>query len=143
MKPYKFTALVLALAAFLAAPALAGMIKIDDAHAEMMEGKTDRGDIFMKITNGAATDDRLYAVRTKVAKKASLETEAEENVVAGKSSETTSLVIKPGQTVALTEGGAHIELFGLSRPLKNGETFTATLFFELAGKVEITVTVGE
>ena len=68
---------------------------------------------------------------------------SEEEVLAGKSSETVSLLVKPGETVELTEEGAHIELFDLSRPFEEGETFTATLFFEQAGPVKITVTVGE
>lgn len=124
-------------------PAFAGTIEVEDARAEMMEGQAERGDIFMKIVNGGSTADRLYAVRTKAAKKASLETESEADVIAGKSSESTSLLIKPGQTVELTEEGAHIELFDLSKPFAEGETFTATLFFERAGPVKVTVTVGE
>ena len=135
------TALLLSLA--LAVPAAAGTIEVDDARAEMMEGKTDRGDIFMKITNGGSTADRLYAVRTKAAKKAALETESEENVLAGESSETASLLVKPGETVELTEEGAHIELFGLKKQFESGESFPATLFFELDGPVSVTVTVEE
>ena len=143
MKSYKLAALVFALGVIATTPALAGTIEVEDARAEMMDGKTDRGDIFMKITNGGSSADRLYAVRTKIAKKAALETESEENVLAGESSETASLLVKPGETVELTEEGAHIELFDLSKLFEDGESFTATLFFEQAGPVKITVTIGE
>ena len=136
------TAALLLLAAS-AAPSFAGTISIDNARAEMMEGKTDRGDIFMAITNTGAAADRLYAVRTQIAKKATLETESEADVITGESSETVSLLIKPGETVKLSEEGAHIELFGLKRPFEEGETFIATLYFEQGGPVKVTVTVGE
>lgn len=123
--------------------ARAGSIDVDDARAEMMEGQTARGDIFMKITNTGDAADRLYAVRTRVAERAALETESEDEVVAGRTAETASLLIKPGETVSLSEDGPHIELFGLSKEFETGESFVATLFFEQAGRIKVTVTVEE
>jgi len=108
----------------------------------MMEGTTDRGDLFMSITNNGSAPDRLYAVKAKkIAKKAVLEAGSEEEVLAGEEKQTASLEIKPGETQVLSEEGAHVELFGLKAPLKVGDTFEATLYFETAGKVKTTVTV--
>ena len=138
---YKTILTGVAMSLAFALPALAGDIEVRDAAAEMMEGETDRGDIFVTITNTGTTMDRLYAVRTPVAKSAKLETESEERVVAGAKREATSLAINPGETVMLSEDGAHIELFGLKKPFLDGESFPATLFFEKAGRVTVEVEV--
>lgn len=127
----------------LTGPALADHIKVEDAEAEMMEGEIERGDIFMRIVNTGSRPDRLYAVRTPVAAKAKLENKSEQEVLEGQEQEVTSFLIKPGQTLELTEEGAHIELFGLKKRFESGESFSATLFFELDGSVSVNVTVEE
>lgn len=127
----------------LAGPAFADHIKVEEVEGEMMEGEAGRGDIFMRITNTGSRPDRLYAVRTPIAAKALLENKSEQEVIEGQEQRVTSFLVKPGQTLELTEEGAHIELFGLKKQLKGGETFPATLFFEQDGPISVTVTVEE
>jgi copper(I)-binding protein len=127
----------------LAGPAFAEHIKVEEAEAEMMEGEAARGDIFMRIINTGDRPDRLYAVRTPVAAKAKLENKSEQEVLEGQEQQVTSFLIKPGQTLELSEEGAHIELFGLKKQFESGESFPATLFFEQDGPVSVTVTVEE
>lgn len=128
---------------FTAAPALADHIKVEDVEAEMMEGQAGRGDIFMRITNTGDQPDRLYAVRTAVASKATLENKSEQEVIEGQEERVTSFLVPPGETLELSEEGAHIELFGLTKQLEAGETFAATLYFEQDGPISVTVTVEE
>ncbi|MCK5275024.1 MAG: copper chaperone PCu(A)C, partial [Alphaproteobacteria bacterium] len=68
---------------------------------------------------------------------------SEQEVLEGQEQQVTSFLIKPGQTLELTEDGAHIELFGLKKQFESGESFPATLFFEQDGPVSVTVTVEE
>jgi copper(I)-binding protein len=122
-------------------PALAGPITVVKPWAEMMAGEQDRGDIFFTIVNNGTAPDRLYAVKTPVAKRAVLETESEAEVLAGVENQATALEVKAGERLVLDEDGAHIELFGLSRQLEEGQTFPATLYFEQAGEIRIEVEV--
>jgi copper(I)-binding protein len=51
------------------------------------------------------------------------------------------LNLEAGKSVVLKPGGMHIMLMHLAKPLKVGESFPATLTFENAGTVTITVPV--
>jgi copper(I)-binding protein len=46
-----------------------------------------------------------------------------------------------GQKIALKPGATHIMLVGLKEPLRAGQSFPLTLYFEKAGAKEVTVTV--
>ena len=47
------------------------------------------------------------------------------------------VAIPAGGNVALAPKGSHLMLLGLKKPLKEGETFSATLNFEKAGSVPV------
>jgi copper(I)-binding protein len=49
--------------------------------------------------------------------------------------------VPPGQTVAFAPGGYHLMLMGLKAPLKEGDRVKATLTFEKAGPIEVTINV--
>ncbi len=51
------------------------------------------------------------------------------------------LAIEPGSSVGLAPGGYHLMLFDLSGPLREGESFTITLQFEVAGDVPVDVRI--
>ena len=51
------------------------------------------------------------------------------------------LEIKPGETVELKSGGYHLMFMDLKQPLKQGDTFKATLQFEKAGSLEVNFNV--
>ena len=55
--------------------------------------------------------------------------------------EVTSVPVPAGGTVKFEPGGYHVMLIQLASPLKEGQTFEATLTFAKAGKVTVTVTV--
>jgi len=49
--------------------------------------------------------------------------------------------VPPGQRVELKPGGMHIMFMGLKAPLKAGDSFPATLTFQKAGDVKVSVKV--
>jgi copper(I)-binding protein len=51
------------------------------------------------------------------------------------------LEIKPGETVELKPGSYHLMFMDLKRPLKQGDTFKATLQFEKAGSLDLNFNV--
>jgi copper(I)-binding protein len=55
--------------------------------------------------------------------------------------EVASVPVPAGGTVKFEPGGYHVMLIDLASPLKEGQTFEATLTFAQAGKVTVTVTV--
>ena len=130
----------------LTAPAFAATIQVTDAEAEMeTDGSTT--DLFMTITNTGSTIDRLYAVRSKVAKVVAMSaiSEKEEAMEAAGKEGTQTLVmeVNPGERLVLHEDGPHIELRDLKKALKDGDSFMVTLFFERAGPVKVEVQVEE
>lgn len=132
-------------AAALAAPAAAGSIQITDAEAELEHNGT-AADVFLNISNTGAAGDRLYAAKTPVAARAVLsslgENEERQVEVQGKEiPRALAYEVKPGAQFRLHEDGPHISLRDLKKTLGVGETFTLTLFFEMAGPVKVEVTV--
>lgn len=143
-------ALILGLA--LVSPALAGDIAVSKAVAHVDEdGANGRHlGIFMVIANAGAVPDRLYAARSKVASKIELATAESKSSHShdhghGHGAEphmtsATFLVPAKGQ-LSLKDGGMHLMVKNPSGSFRPGSTFTVTLFFENAGRVETTVTI--
>jgi hypothetical protein len=52
-----------------------------------------------------------------------------------------SIPVPAGQTVALSPGGFHGMLMGLTAPLVEGEKFPITLTFEKAGALDVSVDI--
>ena len=134
-----------------ALPAFAGAIEIIDPIAHFVEDSTngDHIEIFMTINNTGSVEDRLYAVRTKVAKEAALNT-LEQKAGHGSGGghdeaqmTMAALAVPAGGEATLDEHGMHIMLTEPKRRYEAGETFTVTLFFEQAGRVTADVTVEE
>lgn len=139
-------ALILGLA--LVSPALAGDIAVSKAVAHIDEdGANGRHlGIFMVIANAGAVPDRLYAARSKVASKIELATvESKSSQSHGHGAQphmtsTTFLVPAKGR-LSLKDGGMHLMVKNPEGSFRPGSTFTVTLFFENAGRVETTVTI--
>ncbi len=137
-----------ALLAVAAMPAFAGSISISDAVAHVEEDAEHGNtiEIFMNVTNSAGDMDRIFAVRSKLA--------GEGRIAGGGSKEdehgdhedhllATSIDLPAGATTALSEDGSHLELADLKRTPQIGDEIKITLFFEQAGRVNVTVTVAE
>ena len=137
-----------ALLAVAAMPAFAGSIEISDAVAHVEEDAEHGNtiEIFMNVTNSGGDMDRIFAVRSKL---------AGEGRIAGGGSKlddhgdhedhmlATSIDLPAGATTALSEDGSHLELADLKRTPQIGDEIKITLFFEQAGRLNVTVTVAE
>jgi len=137
-----------ALLAGAAMPACAGSIEVSDAVAHVEEDAEHGNtiEIFMNVTNSGGDMDRIFAVRSKL---------AGEGRIAGGGSKlddhgdhedhmlATSIDLPAGATPSLNEDGSHIELADLKRTPQIGDEIKITLFFEQAGRLNVTVTVAE
>jgi copper(I)-binding protein len=137
-----------ALLAVAAMPAFAGSISISDAVAHVEEDAEHGNtiEIFMNITNSGGDMDRIFAVRSKLAgegriagggSKLDEHGDHEDHMLA------TSVDLPAGATTALAEDGSHLELADLKRTPQIGDEIKITLFFEQAGRLNVTVTVAE
>lgn len=97
---------------------------------------------FLEIHNHGKVADRLTAVRfpSSLVSRGELHTMSHQD---GKMvmRELKELVLPPGGTIKLQPGGDHLMLIGLKRSLKAGETLEATLVFEKAGEVKVSIPV--
>lgn len=129
-----------------AAPAFAGTIEISDpvAHVDMHNDHGATIELLMNITNSGSAADRMYAARSKI---------AGEGRIAGGGSDNggshndhmlaTSIEVPAGGTTALNPSGSHIMLVDIKQTPQVGDEIKVTLFFEQAGRVNVTVTVAE
>jgi copper(I)-binding protein len=137
-----------ALLALTAMPAFAGTIEVSDAVAHVEEDAEHGNtvEIFMNVTNTSGDMDRIFAVRSKLAgqgriagggSKADEHGDHEDHLLA------TSIDLPAGATTALAEDGSHLELAELKSTPQIGDEIKLTLFFEQAGRINVTVTVAE
>ena len=99
------------------------------------------GAFYMTITNTGDAPDRLVSVQTDVASNVEIHDVVMDGGVMQMMPQLDGVEIPAGGELVLAPGGYHVMLIGLTESLLNGDAFTATLTFETAGEVEITVPV--
>jgi len=134
----KLLAFAASLALASAALAQTSQLEVSDAWARATPGKAENGVAYLTIRS--PTPDHLVSASSPVAKKAELHTMEMAGMVM-KMRPLAGLDIPAGQPVALKPGGEHIMLLGLTRPLREGQSFPLTLNFEKAGTRTVTVAV--
>jgi copper(I)-binding protein len=133
--PLAFAAsLLIAAAAFAQSPA----VEVRQAWARATPGKAENSAAYLSIRS--ATTDRITRVSTPIAKKAELHSASTEGGIMNMRP-LGDLDLPAGQAVTLKPGGAHIMLFGLTEPLRAGQSFPLTLQLEKAGPQDVTVAV--
>jgi periplasmic copper chaperone A len=98
---------------------------------------------YVLIKNNGADADRLIAVTSEICVKAELHMSVVKDNVASMHALPDGVVIPAQATAEFDPGGMHIMLFGLRKPLKEGEFFKGTFTFEKAGKIEVRFAVEE
>lgn len=117
-------------------------LHIHDAYARTSGGLGSSGAVFLMMHNNTATDDRLIEVRSDVAERAELHGHSEDaNGVMSMGRIEGGIPLPAGEMHALARGGDHVMLMGLTRDLRDGDTITLTLVFEVAGEVTLEVPV--
>jgi len=95
---------------------------------------------FMTATNRGAKADALVAVQSPIARKIELHrSDMTGGVMRMQRQE--RLALPAGGAVKLAPGGHHVMLIGLTRPLKAGDRFPATLVFASGAKLKVEFTV--
>ncbi|MCA0922290.1 copper chaperone PCu(A)C [Pseudooceanicola nanhaiensis] len=143
MSPNFLRAAVTALILAAPLPALAEGIEVHDAYARAASPIAKSGAAFMVIQNqGATEDDRLIGVASDIAQKVELHTHQDMGGGVMKMVHVEEGFEMPADgELRLERGGKHVMFMGLTRPMKQGESFDLTLTFEKAGDVTITVPV--
>jgi|GEM_PF-607679 len=96
---------------------------------------------YVTIENPTAEDDRLVSVQADWTEKAELHSMDMADGVMKMAPAPEGFVIRAGETLALTPGGAHIMLMGLKSRPQDGEMREIILTFEKAGQVPLTLPV--
>ncbi len=121
-----------------AAAAETGGVEVKDAWARATPAKAEAGAAYLTVLS--PTGDRLTGAATPAAKSAELHTMTMEGGVM-KMRPLAGLDLPAGQPVTLRPGQVHIMLFGLARPLHEGDRFPLTLKFAKSPPREVTVVV--
>jgi copper(I)-binding protein len=116
-------------------------ITVVDAYARASTPISKTGAIFLQIENEGFEDDQLISVTSPVSKKALLHTHKVEGDIMKMVHFMGGFPVPAGEGARLQRGGDHIMLMGLTGPLLQDATFTATLVFEKAGPIEVEVVV--
>ncbi|WP_372838631.1 copper chaperone PCu(A)C [Phaeovulum sp.] len=134
--------LTLALALFVASPALAQDVIVNGIHiihpyiTAPAPGSMS-GAAYLVVANEGATADRFDAVETDIAMMAALHnTEFGADGVA-RMYELPPIPLAPGETVSFEPGGAHIMLMMLNAELNVGDMVPMTLSFQNAGEIVV------
>jgi len=109
--------------------------------AGMDHGDVSMGAFYFTVANHGEAADTLVSVQSEVAETIEIHSVTMEGNVMHMAPLEGGLEIPAGETVTLEPGGFHVMLIGLTKSLKAEETFDATLTFEGAGEVEVTVPI--
>lgn len=116
----------------------------DAGHGTPMAGHGDNmsmGAFYLSITNNGDETDRLVKVESDVAMSVEIHNVEMKDGVMQMQHMPEGVEIPAGESLDLEPGSWHIMMIGLHESLLDGEAFTATLHFEHAGEVEITVPI--
>ena len=116
-------------------------IVVSEAWARPTIGNSTTGAVYLKIRNTGSTSDRLLSIQTAVSKKAEIHATSNDGGIMRMRHVSGGVDIAAGDMFALKPAGHHVMLLGLTAPLKKDGTFSITLEFEKAGKIEVPVLV--
>jgi periplasmic copper chaperone A len=92
---------------------------------------------YLTITNNGKTADKLVSVSAPSAKQVEVHEMAMKDGVMTMRPIPGGIAIGSGKSIKLTPGGLHMMFMNIAAPLKQGDSFPATLVFEKAGAVEV------
>ena len=94
----------------------------------------------MTLINNRTSADRLLSATTPLADKVQFHQETEDNGVS-RMREMPNVDLAPGTEIIFKPGEMHMMIVGLKQPLVEGPTFSLTLQFEKAGKIEVSAPI--
>lgn len=119
-----------------------GDIEIEHPYARATMPQQASGAAFMVLENKGKFNDKLVKAESTVSKSVQLHVmEMTANHVM-KMREVDAIELPATSEIKMHPGGGyHLMLIDLKKPLTAGEKFTLTLYFEKAGKIDVTVEV--
>jgi len=115
-------------------------LRIAKAWAPATPGMVHAAAVYLTLQNMGGRNDRLIGATSPIAERAVLHSTVSKDDVEHMVPIAT-VEVRAGKPVVLRPGGTHIMLFGLKRVLRQGSTFPVTLYFAVAGSVDIRVFV--
>lgn len=117
-----------------------GDIHVMDPWSRALPPVASNGAAYLELSNRGATPDRLVGATSPAADRVEMHTHTMDGGMV-RMRRVPFVDLPPGEYVTFEPGGLHLMLFGLKKPLAEGETFPVTLRFDHAQPVEVTVTV--
>ncbi|MCA9834481.1 MAG: copper chaperone PCu(A)C [Thermomicrobiales bacterium] len=102
---------------------------------------TSTGAFYFTVTNHGDEADTLVGITSDAAETLEIHSVTMDNGVMSMEAQPDGVEIPAGGELVLEPSGYHVMMVGLTESLLDGEEFTATLHFEHAGDVEITVPI--
>jgi copper(I)-binding protein len=118
-----------------------GPMHIGDVWARTTPKGASSAAVYLTVTNGGTTPDRMSCVSADAAGQCQIHTMSMENGVMKMRPVEGGVEIRPGESVTLKPGADHLMLTQLKHPLETGSSIQATLQFEKAGTVKVDVPV--
>ncbi|MGL3108836.1 copper chaperone PCu(A)C [Bradyrhizobium sp. BR 1432] len=117
-------------------------IVVERPWARATPGGAKTGATYLTLINNGESPDQLLGATTPVADKVQFHSTTEENGMS-RMREMPVVDLVPHAKTTFDPGGMHIMLVDLKQPLKEGQTFSLSLTFAKAGKVDVTVPVAK
>lgn len=102
---------------------------------------TSTAAFYFKVTNNGDEADRLVKIESDIAQAVEIHEVQMTDGAMSMSPQHDGVEIPANGELVLEPSGYHVMLIGINKSLLEGEEFTATLFFENAGEVEVTVPI--
>jgi len=125
----------------LAKDVMVGAITIEQPWSRATPGGAKVASGYFTIKNAGDSPDRLVSVTSEIAGRTGLHQMSRSDGMMQMREVTEGLPVPANGSVALDPGSYHVMFMDLKRPLKEGETFSGTLTFEKAGRVDVTFEV--
>ncbi|MBW6424704.1 DUF1775 domain-containing protein [Rhizobium sp. XQZ8] len=119
----------------------AGDLEVTGAFTKAMLPGQPVGGGYFTIKNNGKADDKLVSITSPVAGMVEMHEMAMQGEVMRMRRLDGGIAIPAGKTVELTPGGLHLMFMKVKEPFKAGGAVQATLTFEKAGKVDITLPI--
>lgn len=129
------------LSPFYACPAVlaqtaTGGIAVDQMWARVIPERPTEAAVYLTLTNRGTASDRLLGISSDAADEVAVERTIWHGLVP-KLDRVTDLTIRPGRQAEFAPGKVQITLRKLHRPLSVGQSFTVSLTFAMAGRIDI------
>lgn len=120
----------------------ASSVVVERPWARATPGGAKTGAAYLTLINNGESKDQLLGATTPVADKVQFHSTTDENGMS-RMREIPVIDLAPHGRTTFNPGGMHIVLVDLKQPLKEGQTFSLTLSFARAGKVDVAVPVAK